>query len=64
MNNLQTVTAIVTLATGVVLSYIDYFMPPVGSIEDSVLDYLAHTMMFSGSLLGVKAYVDYRLPKQ
>ncbi|MBR3897220.1 MAG: hypothetical protein IKJ42_09495 [Bacteroidaceae bacterium] len=62
-NHVQTVTAVVVLTTGVVLSYIDYFMPPVGSIEDSVLSYLAHTMMFSGSVLGVKTYVDYRLPK-
>ena len=63
-NHVQTVTAVVVLMTGVALSYIDYFMPPMGSIEDSVLDYLAHTMMFAGSILGVKTYVDYRLPKQ
>ena len=64
MNNLQSITAIVVLMTGVALSYIDYFMPPIGYIEDSVLAYLAHTMMFAGSVLGVKTYVDYRLPKQ
>ena len=64
MNNLQSITAIVVLMTGVALSYIDYFMPPIGCIEDSVLAYLAHTMMFAGSVLGVKTYVDYRLPKQ
>lgn len=63
MNNLQSITAIVVLTTGVVLSYIDYFVPPMGQIEDSVLAYLAHTMMFAGSILGVKTYVDYRLPK-
>ena len=64
MNQIQTVTAIVVLTTGVVLSYIDYFAPPMGQIEDSVLAYLAHTMMFAGSSLGVKTYVDYRLPKK
>ena len=64
MNQIQTVTAIVVLTTGVVLSYIDYFMPPIGQIEDSVLAYLAHTMMFVGSIFGVKTYVDYRLPKK
>lgn len=64
MNQIQTVTAIVVLTTGVVLSYIDYFAPPMGQIEDSVLAYLTHTMMFAGSILGVKTYVDYRLPKK
>jgi hypothetical protein len=64
MNQIQTVTAIVVLTTGVVLSYIDYFVPPIGQIEDSVLAYLAHTMMFAGSILGVKTYMDYRLPKK
>ena len=64
MNQIQTVTAIVVLTTGVVLSYIAYFVPPIGQIEDSVLAYLAHTMMFAGAILGVKTYVDYRLPKK
>lgn len=64
MKSVQTTTAIIILATGVILSYIDYFMPPQGEITASVLDYLTHTMMFSGSVLGVKTYVDTRLPKQ
>lgn len=64
MKSVQTTTAIVILVTGVVLSYIDYFMPPQGEITASVLDYLTHAMMFSGSILGVKTYVDNRLPKQ
>lgn len=64
MKNIQTVTAVVVLTTGIILSYIDYFMPPIGQITDSVLAYLAQTMMFAGSILGVKTYVDYRLPKQ
>lgn len=64
MKHTQTLTAVMVLATGVLLSFIDYFMPPQGEIAASVLDYLTHTMMFSGSILGVKTYVDYRLPKQ
>ncbi len=63
MKNVQILTALVVLATGVMLAYIDYFMPPIGQITDSVLAYLTHTMMFAGSILGVKTYVDYRLPK-
>lgn len=63
MKNVQILTALVVLATGVMLAYIDYFMPTIGQITDSVLAYLTHTMMFAGSILGVKTYVDYRLPK-
>ncbi len=63
MKSPQTVVAIAVLVSGVVLTYIDYFTPPQGEIAASVLNYLAHTMMFSGSILGVKTYVDYRLPK-
>ena len=64
MEHVHTTTAVVVLATGVVLSFIDYFEPPQGEIAASVLDYLTRTMMFAGSIFGVKAYVDYRLPKQ
>ncbi|MBQ8593794.1 MAG: hypothetical protein IJ467_05825 [Bacteroidaceae bacterium] len=60
-SNVQVVVAIVVLATGVVLSYVDYFSPPSGEIAASVLDYLRHTMFFAGSVLGVKNYVDYRI---
>lgn len=63
MKHVQTIAALAVLATGVGLSYIDYFMPPSGQIADSVLNYLAHTLMFAGSMLGVKTYVDYRIPK-
>lgn len=61
MNNTHTITAIVVLGTGVALSYIDYFLPPQGEIASSVLDYLTHTMMFAGSIFGVKSYIDHRL---
>ena len=60
-SSVQTITAIVVLATGVALTYIDYFSPPSGEISASVLDYLRHTMFFAGSVLGVKNYVDYRM---
>ena len=58
MKNTQTITAIVVLATGVVLSYISFFNPPKGEIETSVLHYFAQTLMFAGSVFGLKTYVD------
>ena len=32
-------------------------------IAGSVLNYFAQTLMFAGSVFGLKLYVDHRLPK-
>lgn len=61
--NLQMITAIATLLTGVLLSYISFFLPPQGQIEDSVLHYFAQTLMFTGSVFGLKVYIDRNLTK-
>lgn len=63
MKNVQIATAIIVLATGVVLSYISFFYPPQGEITTSVLQYFAQTLMFAGSVFGLKTYIDRRLPK-
>ena len=63
MKNVQVVTAIVVLATGVVLSYISFFYPPRGEIATSVLHYFAQTLMFAGSVFGLKTYIDRRSTK-
>lgn len=63
MKSLQTVTALVVLITGIVLSYISFFLPPEGEITNSVLHYFAQTLMFAGSVFGLKIYVDRNLTK-
>ena len=63
MKHVQLITALVTLATGIVLAFVSFFRPPGGEIADSVLHYFAQTLMFTGSVFGLKAYVDRRLPK-
>lgn len=63
MKNIQIVTALVVLTTGIVLSYISFFSPPRGEIAASVLHYFAQTLMFAGSVFGLKSYIDRRLPK-
>ena len=63
MKNVQVVTALVTLATGIVLAFISFFRPSGGEIAGSVLNYFAQTLMFAGSVFGLKLYVDHRLPK-
>lgn len=63
MKSLQNMTALVVLATGIVLSYISFFVPPQGEIANSVLQYFAQTLMFAGSVFGLKIYVDRNLTK-
>lgn len=63
MKNLQTVTALVVLTTSIVLSYISFFLPPQGDIANSVLHYFAQTLMFAGSVFGLKIYVDRNITK-
>ncbi len=61
MKNLQTITAVVLLATGVTLSFISFWTPPRGEISDSVLWYFAQTLIYAGSVFGLKVYVDRRI---
>ena len=58
MKHAQTLSALVLLTTGVILSFIGFFTEPVGEISDSVLWYFAQTLIYAGSVFGLKAYVD------
>ena len=46
-------SAIAVLASGVILSYVSYFMSMVRDIPDNVLWYFAQTLMYAGSVFGV-----------
>ena len=50
------ISAIVTLASGIVLSFLSFFLSRY-QIHDSVLWYFAQTLMYSGSCFGIGAYV-------
>ena len=54
------VIAIVTLTLGWLLTYIDYFYNEEPGVHQSVLWVLGQSLTFSGALLGIKSYVDYR----
>lgn len=56
--------AILLLVSGVVLSFIGFFTEPRGEISDSVLWYFAQTLIYAGSVMGIKSYVDYRISKK
>ena len=56
--------AMLLLLSGVVLSFIGFFTEPKGEISDSVLWYFAQTLIYAGSVMGIKSYVDYRISKK
>ena len=54
-------TAVVLLFSGVIMSFMGFYAPPVGEISDSVLWYFAQTLIYCGSIFGVSAYIDTKL---
>lgn len=57
----KNITAVVLLFSGVVMSFMGFYAPPVGEISDSVLWYFAQTLIYCGSIFGVSAYIDSKL---
>lgn len=62
-DNLNAVIAVCTLVLGWLLTYIDYFLSEYEGIHQSILWVLGQALTFSGALLGIKSYVDYRTQK-
>lgn len=50
------ISALVTLASGIVLSFLSFFLSRY-QIHDSILWYYAQTLMYAGSCFGIGAYV-------
>lgn len=50
------ISALVTLASGIVLSFLSFFLSRY-QIHDSILWYFAQTLMYAGSCFGLGAYV-------
>lgn len=50
------ISALVTLASGIVLSFLSFFLSRY-QIHESVLWYFAQTLMYAGSCFGIGAYV-------
>jgi len=59
--NISVITAVVLLTSGIVLSFISFFLSVDNQISDSVLWYFAQTLVYSGSIFGVKEYIDFRI---
>ena len=59
-DKINVIIAITTLVLGWLLTYIDYFYNEDAGVHQSVLWVLGQALTFSGALLGIKSYVDYR----
>lgn len=56
--NVQYISAVGMLISGVALSVAGFVVSPLGEISDSVLWFAAQTMIYSGSVFGVSVYVN------
>ena len=53
---LMIASALITLASGIVLSFLSFFLSSY-HIDNSVLWYFAQTLMYAGSCFGIGAYI-------
>lgn len=56
--NIQYISAVGMLISGVALSVAGFIVSPLGEISDSVLWFAAQTMIYAGSVFGVSVYVN------
>ena len=47
-------TAALTLGSGIALCFCSFYHPPGGSVDSSVLFYFGQTLLYAGSVFGVK----------
>ena len=55
-DNTMIIAALTTLASGIVLSFLSFFLSSY-HIDNSVLWYFAQTLMYAGSCFGIGAYI-------
>lgn len=58
---LSLLSAIVMQLSGIALAVASFMCSPVGEISDSVLWYVAQTLIYSGSIFGVSVYVQTKV---
>lgn len=59
--DIQVWTAVGMLIAGVTMSFIGFFVGPLGIIHDSVLWFFAQCLVYAGSIFGVYIYVNGRV---
>ena len=55
---IQYSTACIMLASGIILSFLSFFIEDEHTIDDSVLWYFAQTIIYAGSVFGLTLYVS------
>lgn len=58
---LMLASALVTLGSGIVLSFLSFFLSATHEIHNSVLWYFAQTLLYAGSAFGIAGYVNLKL---
>lgn len=60
-NSIQQITAVGMLVFGCTLTAIGFAIEPAGEIHNSVLWVLGQSLIYAGSVFGLKNYVDAKL---
>ena len=61
--NVSLLSALVSLLSGITLCFLSFFLSPEHSIDNSVLFYLGEMLVYAGSILGLKSYIDFKIRK-
>lgn len=59
-DNAMMISAMVTLLSGIMMSFFAFFLSVDHRINDSVLWYFAQCLMYAASSFGIYSYVKYR----
>lgn len=60
-DGIMIVTACAMLLSGIILSFLSFFLSAAHVIHDSVLWYLAQTIVYASSVFGIGSYVSYKM---
>ena len=52
------ISALITLGSGMILSFLSFFLSKIHHIDESVLWYFAQSLMYTGSCFGIGAYIQ------
>ena len=56
-------SAVMLLASGILLAYISLFLPPPGEIHETVIYIFAQILIYAGSIFGIEHYINEKLKK-
>lgn len=62
-NSPQCIAAFISLISGILLCYLDFYLTETHEIHDNSLFVLGQLLLFSAGIFGVKGYVDGKFIK-